>query len=74
MIKVLLACRERTGIDCATTRKKDESVKESNDVGARLMNGEDDGAIVCLGKGNQAFDHIERVVCILEIPLVSGIE
>jgi hypothetical protein len=65
MVKVLLACRERTRVDCATTRKKDESVKESNDVRARLMNGENDGPVVCLGEGNQAFDHIESVVCIL---------
>ena len=67
MIKVLLARGERTGIDCAATRKKDESVKESNDVGARLMNGENDGAVVGLGQSDQAFDHIECVVCILEI-------
>jgi hypothetical protein len=65
LIEILLARREGTGIDCATTREENESVEESNDVRARLMNGENDGAVICLGQGYQAFDHVECVVCIL---------
>lgn len=67
MVKVLLACREGTGINRTTARKENKPVKESDDVGARLMDGENNGAVVCLGQCDEAFNHIERVVCILEM-------
>lgn len=65
-IEILLTGREGTRVDSVATRKKDQSIKESNNVRARLMDGEDDRAIVRLGQGDQAFDHIESIISVLK--------
>lgn len=66
LAKVLLACRERSRVDSAPAREKDQSIEESHNVGARLVDSENDRTVVRLGQGNKAFHDVKRVVGILK--------
>ena len=60
-LKVVLTLVEVAGIDRLATRKQDKLVEERDYIAARLMNGENNGPIVCLSELHQRFDHIVRV-------------
>ena len=61
VVKVGLAVPKGTGVDSPALSEKHELVKKRNDVGARLMDGEDDGSVVRLDEVNKTFNDVEGV-------------
>ena len=64
VVEVVLAFVEGSAVDCAALCKQDELIEQCDDVGTRLVNGEDDSAVVRLDKVDKTFNHVEGVVCI----------
>ena len=57
-IKVYLACVKRSRVYRPALGEENQAVKEGDNVGSRLVNGEDDGSLVSLGQGHETFDDI----------------
>ena len=62
VVEVVLAFVEGSAVDCAALCEQDELIEQCDDVGAGLMDGEDDSAVVRLDEVDQTFNHVERVV------------
>ena len=65
VIKILLAACEWTRVDRPALSQEDQSVKQGDNIGAWLMDGEDHCAIVGLCQGDETFDHVECIECVL---------
>src|SRR3569623_299878 len=66
VVKILLTGGEETGVYSAAGRKKDQPVEESHNVRARLVDGENHGAVVGLGQSHQTLDDIEGIESVLD--------
>ena len=60
-LKVVLTLVEVAGIDRLATRKQDKLVEERDYIAARLMNGENNGPVVCFGELYERLDDIVGV-------------
>ena len=62
LVKVFLTLGEGTGVDHFAFCEEDELVEESCDVGSRLMDCKDDGAVEVSCQGDKTFNHIIRII------------
>jgi len=44
-----------------TLGEENETIEESDDVGTRLMDGEDDGSVVVASESDEGFDDVEGI-------------
>ena len=63
-LKVRLAFVILARVDHLAKGKDDELIEHGDDVAARLVDCEDDSALVVACKGDETFDHIEGVICV----------
>lgn len=61
VVEVGLAVAEGTGVDGSALGEKNQLVEKCNNVGARLMDGEDDGSVIRLDEVNKTFNNVESV-------------
>lgn len=62
VIEIWLALGKETRVHKFALGQQDEPVEESDNVGARLVDGEDDSPLVVLGHCDKAFNHIVGIV------------
>lgn len=62
--KIIVAARGFSGVNKFALGQKNYLVKERNDIASRLMDGEDDRAVIISCEGNQALDDTQGIVCI----------
>jgi hypothetical protein len=64
VVKVSMTPRELSRIDELALRQKNKLIEQRNDIAARLVNGEDYGALVIARKGYQTVHDVVGVECI----------
>lgn len=60
-LEVLLTLAVRPRVDDLTLGEEDETVEEGDDVGPRLVDGEDDGSVVVASEGDKGLNDVEGV-------------
>lgn len=60
-LEVVLALFVRARVDDLSLGEKHEPIEEGDNVGPRLVDGEDDGAVVVPGERDERLDDVERV-------------
>jgi hypothetical protein len=61
-LKVSLTFRIHSRVDELSTTENDERVEQGNNVASRLVDSEDDRALIVPGERYETFDDIESVV------------